>query len=88
MQSEALQIYKIESLVSTVLTTMLECYMENYLKNKPLNEIDVANPRHFVSLDYMYLGCVVSNLLQEELEPDSIKHFKWKCLDFFIKGCT
>lgn len=91
MQSERPQIHKMHENMVTVFKTLLECYMDDgYVSRTEVGLIQIDNPRHYKSLNNLYLGAKVSASLvstsSNALNQEDIETFKLKCLDFFVEG--
>lgn len=90
-QSTKIKIHLLLNRTSDLYKTILKTYIrpEYIIKNKSnLKNIDPQNPQNFLPMDTIYFGAKVETYLSENanvLNPDAIKNFKIKCLDFYIE---
>lgn len=63
---------------------------DGYVSRSEVGLIQIDNPRHYKSLNNLYLGAKVSASLvstsSNALNQEDIETFKLKCLDFFVEG--
>ncbi|CAG5045124.1 unnamed protein product [Parnassius apollo] len=97
MQSGRPQIHKMHENTVTVFKTLLEWYIDDaYVSRNEVGLIQIDNPRHYKSIDDLYLAAKVSasvspssvSTSSNALHQEDIEAFKLKCLDFFIEGAN
>ena len=89
MQAEEPKIYNLCSRVSSVLSTIFDCYLKPcYLKSTHVSKVNVNNPSNFLPLEEIYLGGKVAISLQmnHDISKDQLHYFRLRCLDFYIEG--
>lgn len=88
MQSESTNIHCIYNKVVCVIKTILECYIkEEFIPQDDYKNIDYKNPRKYMPIEQWYLGAKVgASLATMTIDPESVKHFKLRCLEFYIEA--
>ncbi|KAJ8980514.1 hypothetical protein NQ317_007934 [Molorchus minor] len=84
MQSENPQISNIYSSITTVVKTILDCFIKpEVLRNASLYDIDYKNLRNMLPLEQMYFGAAVAS---NSLDEHQLHSLKTNCLSFYIEG--
>lgn len=86
-QSEKPKIHLLYSRVSTLFKTIAECYLKpEYVKNTPLDQIEFKNPRHFVTLNNVYMGPkIAAKFCTNQFTEIQKTDFTKRCIEFYIE---
>ncbi|XP_063230874.1 uncharacterized protein LOC134535624 [Bacillus rossius redtenbacheri] len=92
MQAEKPQIHLLYASVSSVVHTLLDCFIsEDHLKSTAIEDVQFKNPKYFLPLENMYLGAKVNSLLAKGmagLTKEALHGFRIRCLEFFIEAAS
>lgn len=89
MQSQRPEIHKLHENMKTAFRTLLDNYIQSsYLMSTELQEVQFDNPRRYLPIEQIYLGTKVATSIatSTSLEPEHIKNFRLRCLEFYIEG--
>ena len=91
MQSEDPKLFLMHKRVTTILSTILECYIkQDYLDVTPVCSVHFRDPANFLPLKEIYLGGRVTSSLctNPDLDKQLIHNFRLRCLEFYIEGVS
>ncbi|KAJ2943633.1 hypothetical protein O0L34_g4456 [Tuta absoluta] len=89
MQSQRPEVHKLHENMKTAFRTLLDNYIDSsYLMSTELQEVQIDNPRRYLPIEQIYLGTKVATSIvtSTNLEPEHIKNFQLRCLEFYIEG--
>ncbi|XP_072391432.1 zinc finger protein 862-like [Diabrotica undecimpunctata] len=88
-QSEKPRLHQILPRISALYKQILKNYMTvTYVNSTNIHIIDPNDPRHFVSIENMYLGFQVQEIIDnsgEEINDKDLHDFRLRCLQFYIE---